>query len=97
MRARQPCWGPTSAAWGGRVSPAARNLLGIPIRDELKLKGIGHSRKTFQEADWYLQASRQEIDPNQVPRLRTPPPQFTAEDPGLGKRRTTRSGGQSWG
>lgn len=81
----------------GGVSPATRNLLGIPIRDELKLKGIGHSRKTFQEADWYSQAGRQEIDPNQALRLWTPPPWFTAEDPGLGRRRATRSGGQSWG
>lgn len=67
MRAHQPGWGLTSAAWGGGVSPAARNLLGIPIRDELKLKGISHSRKTSREACQYSQAGRQAIDPNQVP------------------------------
>lgn len=30
----------------GGVSPATKHLLIIPIRDELKLKGISHSRKT---------------------------------------------------
>lgn len=33
-------------AGGGGFSPATKHLLIIPIREELKLKGIGHSRKT---------------------------------------------------